>query len=78
MKYESLIKESESNSELQEQAAKISETSWIINLEEDPETGDLILPLPNELLATQNWQIGDTLVWDITDGVASLTKKNDA
>ena len=73
MKHESLINKSNSNS----CAEKNSETSWIIGLEEDPETGDLILPLPDELLESQGWKIGDTLVWDINDDVAILTKKND-
>lgn len=54
-----------------------SETTWIIDLEEDPETGDLIMPLPDALLEAQGWRIGDTLVWDLQDGAATLTKKND-
>lgn len=58
---------------------KTSENSWVVTLEEDPETGDLIMPLPDDLLATQKWQVGDTLVWDINEstGSAILTKKND-
>lgn len=75
MKHESLINKSNSNSIC---AEKNSETAWIISLEEDPDTGDMILPLPDELLESQGWKIGDTLVWDIVDdGVAILTKKND-
>ena len=54
MKHESLINKSNSNS----CAEKNSKTSWIIGLEEDPETGDLILPLPDELLESQGWKIG--------------------
>lgn len=54
-----------------------SETTWIIDLEEDPETGDLIMPLPDALLEAQGWRIGDTLVWDFQNGAATLTKKND-
>lgn len=55
------------------------ETTWVIALEEDPETGDLIMPLPEGLLESQGWTIGDTLVWDIDEknGSATLTKKND-
>ena len=54
-----------------------SETAWIIQLEEDPETGDLVMPLPNELLESQGWKIGDTLVWDLdeTTNTATLKKK---
>lgn len=57
-----------------------SETTWIITLEEDPETGDLVMPLPEGLLESQGWQIGDTLVWDIDEetGTAKLTRKNDS
>jgi len=54
---------------------KHSETSWILTLEEDPDTGDLIMPLPDEILASQNWQVGDTLTWNVDDdGQCSLTK----
>lgn len=54
-----------------------SETSWIIQLEEDPETGDLIMPLPDELLTAQGWSVGDTLTWDFDESTqtATLTKK---
>ena len=54
-----------------------SETSWIITLEEDPKTGDLVMPLPTELLESQGWAIGDTLVWDFddVDKTATLKKK---
>lgn len=38
--------------------------TWIVNLEEDPETGDLIMPIPSGVLESQGWQIGDTLDWD--------------
>ena len=54
-----------------------SETAWIFQLEEDPDTGDLIMPLPNELLESQDWKIGDTLIWDMNEqeGTATLKKK---
>jgi hypothetical protein len=54
-----------------------TETSWIIQLEEDPVTGDLVMPLPTELLESQGWKIGDTLVWDIDEETqtATLIKK---
>ena len=56
---------------------RTSETTWIISLEEDPETGDVILPFPPELLETQGWKEGDELTWgfDELTGTASLTKK---
>ena len=44
-------------------------------LEEDPETGDLILPLPEGLCEELGWDIGDTLDWKVKkDGSFSLTK----
>jgi hypothetical protein len=51
---------------------------WIITVEEDPETGDAILPLPPELLKLQGWTEGDTLIWsDNSDGSWALSKKDD-
>jgi len=38
-------------------------TRWTLTVEEDPETGELILPLPADLLTTQGWTDGDTLEW---------------
>lgn len=49
--------------------------SWTITVEEDPETGELLLPLPADLLVMQGWIEGDTLQWsDNGDGSWSLTK----
>jgi hypothetical protein len=50
-------------------------TQWTITIEEDPETGDLILPLPQDLLDTQGWKEGDTIEWiDNKNGTWSLQK----
>jgi hypothetical protein len=50
--------------------------SYIVTLEKDPETGDLILPLPEKLLEETGWKTGDTLDWnDNGDGTFSMTKK---
>lgn len=35
--------------------------------QEDPETGDLLLPLPNELLEKMGWREGDSLDWTMDD-----------
>jgi hypothetical protein len=49
---------------------------WTITLEEDPETGDLILPFPEDFLKETGWLEGDTLTWtDRGDGSWSLEKK---
>lgn len=48
--------------------------TWTVTLEED-DNGDLILPIPLDLLEMQGWKEGDTLNWsDNTDGTWSLTK----
>jgi hypothetical protein len=49
---------------------------WILEVQEDPETGDAILEFPPDFLATAGWKEGDTLVWkDLGDGTWSLTKQ---
>jgi hypothetical protein len=50
----------------------------IIELQEDPETGDLIMPLSDEMLAEAGWVEGDTLEWiDNKNGTYTLTKKKE-
>ena len=50
-------------------------SSWTITLEEDPETGDLIMPLAEEILESAGWKEGDTLEWvDNKDGTWILRK----
>ena len=44
-------------------------TTKIVNIVEDPDTGDLMLDLGIELCAELGWQEGDTLEWtDNKDG----------
>jgi hypothetical protein len=51
-------------------------SKWTIVLDTDPESGDLIMPIPDELMDKMNWQIGDTVIWkDNQDGSWSLSKK---
>jgi tetratricopeptide (TPR) repeat protein len=55
---------------------KTGDNSWIATLQEDSETGDLVLPLPDELMKSQGFEIGDILKWkDNKDGSFSLRKK---
>ena len=63
----------------EEKMQKIDDKTWIITLEEDPETGDLIMPLPQELLKDNGWEIGDTLEWSVDEETqtATLVKKRD-
>ena len=47
----------------------------IIQLEEDPITGELILPLPDQLMKEAGWEIGDTIQWkDLGNGSWSMSK----
>ena len=51
-------------------------TSWTITLEEaDDGTGDLVLPLPQDLLDGAGWKEGDTIEWiDNNNGTWSMKK----
>jgi hypothetical protein len=47
-----------------------------VYLEEDPITGDLILPLPEGMCDELGWEIGDKLKWKTNEnGSFTLTKK---
>jgi hypothetical protein len=50
--------------------------TWSVYLETDPKTGDLILPLTDEMTAGLGWEVGDTLEWiDNKDGSWTIKKK---
>ena len=52
--------------------------TWTVTLEEDPESGDLILPFTNEMLEEVGWKEGDVLEWiDNKNGSWSLVKKEE-
>jgi hypothetical protein len=51
--------------------------SWTLTPEEDPETGDLVITFPEDLLVQAGWKLGDEIVWtDLKDGSWQLSKKN--
>jgi hypothetical protein len=52
-------------------------TSWTITVEEaDDGSGDLVLPLTDEIMDSAGWKIGDTITWiDNKDGTWSIKKK---
>ena len=48
----------------------------IVQLEQDPVTGELILPIPTDLLSQMGWVEGTELFWiDNEDGTYSLKEK---
>jgi hypothetical protein len=50
----------------------------IVTLVEDEDTGDLILPIGDELMAEVGWEVGDTLNWvDNKDGSFTIIKKQE-
>lgn len=50
--------------------------SVVACLELDPDTGDLVLPLSEGLLAELGWQEGERLVWSkITDRAWEIRRK---
>jgi hypothetical protein len=52
-------------------------TRWTVTLEEDPETGDCVLPFSEDMLAQVGWKEGDVIVWKIQeDGSCILEKKS--
>jgi len=56
------------------QGTRQSCKQYSIYLEEDGD--NLILPLPDDLLADAGWAAGDVIVWDIRpDGTILLTKR---
>lgn len=49
-----------------------------LNVVEDPQTGDLLLELTDELCEEMGWTVGDNLVWEqLNNGSWSLKKKDD-
>ena len=51
-------------------------THWTITVEEaDDGSGDLVLPLTDEIMESVGWKTGDTLEWiDNKDGTWSIKK----
>jgi len=55
--------------------------NWIVELQEDPDTKDLLLPFPEDVLKLMDWEEGTVVCWEITTNGLSLKKmekKDDA
>lgn len=49
--------------------------NYVLDVQEDPETGDLILEFPDSMMEEAGWTVGDTLEWiDNKDGSWTLRK----
>ena len=49
--------------------------SYYVELEED-QSGDLFIPLPEEVIETLGWQMGDLLTWDFNGEGIVLQRLN--
>lgn len=54
----------------------MSANTWTVKAEQDT-AGELVLPLPVDLLAQMGWHEGTELFWDVDDGKIVLKEKND-
>jgi hypothetical protein len=55
--------------------------TWTVELIEDPDTKDLLLPFPEDVLKLMDWEEGTVVCWEITTNGLSLKKmekKDDA
>ncbi len=52
------------------------EFNYEVIVQEDPETGELILPLPPELLREMGWVEGDELKFDLDSQGRWIISKN--
>lgn len=52
-----------------------TQTRYEVFTQEDPETGDIILPIPPELLERMGWREGDTLQWSQADNGSWILSK---
>lgn len=49
-----------------------------VTVEQDDETGELVLPLDPDLLKQMGWDFGDTLIWEEhNNGSWSVRKKEE-
>lgn len=56
----------------------MTQKRWTVEVKEDPDSGDLVLPFTPDMLAQVGWDFGDIIQWkDNNDGSWTLTKKED-
>lgn len=49
---------------------------WIVTIEEDPDTKELVIPFSPDMLAQVGWDFGDIILWkDNQNGSFTLSKK---
>lgn len=56
----------------------MANTVWFGEVDEDPETGNLYMTIPMELIKALGWEFGDKLSWKVEpEGDVSLAKKHE-
>lgn len=48
--------------------------SMIVTIQEDPETGDAIIEIPQEILDKMNLVEGDEIIWEFINGRVEIKK----
>ena len=56
---------------------KVSDNQWIVQVQENGKTKELMLELPPEALDQVGWDTGDTLIWEELDHGAWSVRKAD-
>jgi len=51
---------------------------WTLTIEEDPETGDIMIPFPEDFLTTVGWETGDIINWTQGENDAWILTKSSA
>ena len=51
--------------------------TWTVTVEQDFDTGDLVLPLPQDLLDKVGWNTGDILKWEQLDNQTWTLRKKE-
>jgi hypothetical protein len=54
----------------------MNKNNYTVEIEQDPETGDLILPIPTEILNQMGWSEGTDLWWVVEDDKLILKENN--
>ena len=55
---------------------KVTNSKWIIEVQENGKTKELFIEFPPEVLSQVGWDTGDTLIWEELDhGAWHITKK---
>ena len=51
---------------------------YTVELEEDPDSGELFMQIPTDILSQMGWEAGTELFWQIENGNIILKGKDDA